>query len=271
MKIDSPIGIFDSGVGGLTVASEIMKILPQEDIIYFGDVARTPYGSKSQEVVRKFAAEITSFLVEQGVKMIVVACNTAAAVALSALQEKFKLPIIGVIQPGVKKAIASTPGKKIGVIGTQATIGSGAYAAGIKQIDSTIQVMSQPCPLFVPLVEEGWIDHQVTRLVAEEYLAPLRDNGVDALILGCTHYPFLKAVLQEVMGERVVLVDSAVEVARETKRILEVNGLCRTKNPKAKTKFYLSDVSSKFIELGEKLLGKKMRVVTQVDVSGRTI
>lgn len=259
MKTSSPIGIFDSGVGGLTVVVEIMKILPQENIIYFGDVARTPYGSKSSDVVRRFAIEITSFLIEQGVKMVVIACNTATAAALSLLQERFDIPIIGVIQPGVKKAVVNKS-KKIGVIGTQATISSGAYANMIKEMDPFIEVMSQPCPLFVPLVEEGWIEHTVTRLVAEEYLVPLRNNGIDTLILGCTHYPFLKNVLQEVMGKKVILVDSSVEVALETKKTLELHRLCQKSNPQIDIKFFLSDTSSKFIELGEKFLGRKIQV-----------
>ncbi|MEW6097158.1 MAG: glutamate racemase [bacterium] len=261
-----PIGIFDSGVGGLTVAAEIMKTLPSEDIIYFGDLARTPYGSKSQETVKRFAVEIANFLIKQHVKMIVIACNTASSLALSELKERFNLPIIGVIQPGVVKAIKSTKSKRIGVIGTQATINSNAYLDAVKSIDATIQVLSQPCPLFVSLVEEGWVDHKVTKLVAREYLAPLKENQIDTLILGCTHYPFLKGILQEIMGDEVILIDSAVEVAQETRNVLTKNNLLRQQNPNPSYKFYVSDASSKFIEIGEILLGKKIRVVTQVEV-----
>jgi glutamate racemase len=261
-----PIGIFDSGVGGLTVAKEIMKALPSEDIIYFGDLARTPYGSKSQETVKKFSIEITNFLIKQQVKMIVVACNTASSLALTELKERFNLPIIGVIQPGVSKAIKSTKSKRIGVIGTQATISSNAYMDAIKSIDANIQVLSQPCPLFVPLVEEGWIEHEVTKLVAKEYLSPLKENHIDTLILGCTHYPFLKNVLQEIMGDEVILVDSAIEVACETKKVLTKHNLLHQQNPNPSYKFYVSDASSKFVEIGKILLGKKIRVVTQVAV-----
>lgn len=261
-----PIGIFDSGVGGLTVAAEIMNLLPAEDIIYFGDLARTPYGSKSQETVKRFAVEIANFLIKQNVKMIVVACNTASSLALSELKERFNLPIIGVIQPGVARAIKSTKSKRIGVIGTQATINSNAYLDAIKSVDADIQVLSQPCPLFVPLVEEGWLEHQATKLIASEYLTPLKENQIDTLILGCTHYPFLKGILQEIMGDEVVLVDSAIEVAQETKKLLNKNNLIHHQNPNSSYKFYVSDASSKFIEIGEILLGKKIRVVTQVEV-----
>lgn len=261
-----PIGIFDSGVGGLTVAAEVMNTLPAEDIIYFGDIARTPYGSKSQETVRRFSIEIAEFLIKQGVKMIVVACNTASSLALGTLKERFSLPIIGVIEPGVLKAIKSTKSKRIGVIGTQATISSNAYPEAIKTADPTILVISQSCPLFVPLVEEGWLEHEVTKLVAEEYLTPLKENQIDTLILGCTHYPFLKGIIQAVMGDEVVLVDSAVEVAEETKKVLSQNNGLRQQNPNPAYKFYVSDASAKFVEVGKRLLGNELRVVTQVDV-----
>ncbi|MEW6609448.1 MAG: glutamate racemase [bacterium] len=261
-----PIGIFDSGVGGLTVAAEIMRTLPSEDIIYFGDLARTPYGSKSQETVRRFSLEIANFLIEQQVKMIVVACNTASSLALGVLKERFSLPIIGVIHAGVLKAIKISRSKRIGVIGTQATISSNAYLEAIKSIDPTIQVTNQPCPLFVPLVEEGWFEHKVTKLVAQDYFTPLKNNQIDTLILGCTHYPFLKNILQEIMGNEVVLVDSAIEVAFQTKKVLEENNLLRPQNPAPVYKFYVSDASSKFVEIGKRLLGEKFGVVKQVEV-----
>lgn len=266
MTTEFPIGIFDSGVGGLTVAAEIMKTLPSEEIIYFGDLARTPYGSKSQDTIRRFSIEIVNFLIKQQVKIIVVACNTASSLALTELKERFSLPIIGVIQPGVLKAIKSTKSKRIGVIGTSATISSNAYSKAIKSINPTIQVLSEACPLFVPLVEEGWVDHEVTKLVAKEYLTPLKENQIDTLILGCTHYPFLKGILQEVMGDGIVLIDSAVEVAQETEKVLRENNLIRSQNPNPAHKFYVSDASSRFVEIGEMLLGKKIRVVTQVEI-----
>jgi len=264
---DLPIGIFDSGVGGLTVVAEIMNLLPAEEVIYFGDLARTPYGTKSQATVLRFSIEIVNFLIRQQVKMIVVACNTASSLALSELKERFSLPIIGVIQPGVLKAIKATKSKRIGIIGTQATISSNAYSETIKSIDPSIQVLSSSCPLFVPLVEEGWLDHEVTKLVAKEYLTPLKENQIDTLILGCTHYPFLKGILQDEMGKEVVLIDSAVEVAQETKKVLDQNNLLHPQNPTPAYKFYVSDSSSKFVEIGKTLLGKKIRVVTQVSIN----
>lgn len=264
-----PIGIFDSGVGGLTVVAEVINTLPAEDIIYFGDIARTPYGTKSPETVRRFSIEIAEFLIKHQVKMIVVACNTASSLALATLKERFHLPIIGVLEPGVLKAIKSTRSKWIGVIGTQATISSNAYPEAIKTMAPDIQILSQPCPLFVPLVEEGWLEHEVTKLVAQEYLIPLKENQIDTLILGCTHYPFLKGIIQAVMGDEVVLVDSAIEVAEETKKVLSQNNLLRQQNPNPTYKFYVSDASSKFVEIGKRLLGNEIQVVIQVDVGGQ--
>lgn len=265
---DSPIGIFDSGVGGLTVVAEMIKELPFEDIVYFGDVARTPYGSKSRETVTRFSCEIARFLIGQGVKMIIVACNTASSVALDVLGKEFDLPILGVIRAGTLAALRATQNKKVGVVGTSATIASGSYVNDLKSLARDLAVISQACPLFVPLVEEGWLDHEVTRLVAGEYLSPLKSNDVDTLILGCTHYPFLKPVIAETMGKEVTLIDSAVEMARMAKKILSEKGLLRQKETGAVSrKFYLSDISANFIELGERLLGEKMRVITRVDVS----
>ncbi|MBU1488074.1 glutamate racemase [bacterium] len=263
----SPIGIFDSGVGGLTVAAEVIKELPLEDIVYFGDVARTPYGSKSRETVTRFSCEIVRFLIGQGVKLIIVACNTASSVALDVLKKEFDLPIIGVIRAGTLAALRTTENNKVGVIGTSATIASGSYLNDLKALAPDIAVISQACPLFVPLVEEGWVSHRVTTLVAKEYLSPLKDNGVDTLILGCTHYPFLKPVIAETMGKGVRLIDSAIEVAGMTKEILKEKGLLCQENKDTARKFYLSDTSTNFIELGERLLGEKMRVITRVDVS----
>lgn len=262
-----PIGIFDSGVGGLTVVAQVVKELPFEDIVYFGDVARTPYGSKSRETVTRFSKEIAHFLVGQGVKMIIVACNTASSVALDVLDKEFNLPIIGVIRAGTLAALRATRNNRIGVIGTHVTIDSGSYVNDLRSLAPDIVVISQACPLFVPLVEEGWINHRVTTLVAKEYLSPLKDNGVDTLILGCTHYPFLKSVICETMGNGVALIDSAVEMARMARNVLSEKGfLCQGNRPVGR-KFYLSDTSINFIELGERLLGEKMRVVTRVDVS----
>lgn len=268
MEVDKAIGIFDSGVGGLTVMKEVCKELPFEDVIYFGDIARTPYGPKSKEAVTKYARELTRFLTFQGVKMVIVACNTATALSLDVLKDEFPIPIIGVIKPGVKKAIEVTKTQSIGVIGTEGTIWSGTYQKAIKSIKPSVEITGIPCPLFVPLVEEGWVDTEVTRLVVLENLAPLKDDKIDTLILGCTHYPLLKNVIQKVIGDRVKLVDSATEVAIEAKNVLSKSGLIRKSNRKASHKFYVSDLPSKFKGLAKRFLGKEIEKVGRVDVNG---
>ncbi|MDI6703262.1 MAG: glutamate racemase [bacterium] len=265
--MDKAIGIFDSGVGGLTVMKEVIKELPFEDIIYFGDIARTPYGSKSKETVTKYAREIVHFLSSQGVKIIVVACNTVTSFALETLRQEFRLPIIGVIKPGVKKAVEIAGNKRVGVIGTEGTILSGAYQREIKSIQPSVEIISISCPLFVPIVEEGWIDTEVSNLVASEYLAPLKTKKIDTLILGCTHYPMLKKVIQKVIGDGVKLVDSATQVAIETKDVLSKNGLIRESNRKATHKFYVSDLPPKFKELAKRFLGEEIREVIKIDMS----
>src|SRR6266571_5391653 len=193
-----PIGVFDSGIGGLTVVQALMKRLPHENIVYFGDTERVPYGPKSNQVVREYAAQDTDFLVGHNVKMIVVACNTVSSVALEVVQKHSKVPVVGVILPGAKAAVRATTKKRIGVIGTIGTIASNAYTNAIRQFDSLATVVGQPCPLFVPLAEEGWIDHKATELIAKEYLFPLKLQKIDTLVLGCTHYPILREVIQHV-------------------------------------------------------------------------
>ena len=220
---DSPIGIFDSGIGGLTVVREVTKLLPGEKIIYFGDTARVPYGSKSPNVVREFSMQDALFLDAKGVKSIIVACNTASAESMDLLRNAFDIPVIGVIEPGARTAAESTKKGNVGVIGTYGTVASGAYTEAVHAIDPSIKVESVACPLFVPLVEEGWQDKQVTKKIAEEYLSVLIDKGIDTLILGCTHYPVLKPMLQEVVGEGVNLIDSAVATAAELNRVLKEN------------------------------------------------
>lgn len=262
------IGIFDSGFGGLTVLSEIVKLLPHEDIIYFGDVARSPYGPKSKETIIKYALEISKFLFEQGVKIINIACNTASACSLDVLQEKYSIPIIGVIRPGAEEAVKITKNYKIGVIGTEGTINNNVYNRVIKSLNKEIQVISQPCPLFVSLVEEGWVDTEVTYLIAKEYLSSLKENQIDTLILGCTHYPLLKDVIQRIMGEDVSLVDSTITVANKIKSILKEKNILSSKDSNGIIKFYVSDEPTKFIRIGERFLGKEIRVITQIDVSG---
>ena len=213
------IGIFDSGIGGLTVLKEIVATLPRENIIYLGDTARVPYGIRSPETVTRYSFENTQFLLSQEIKMLVVACNTASAVSLDAVKKEYPLPVVGVLEPGARAAVAATKARKVGVIGTEATINSGAYAKEIKRLAPDIEVYSLACPLFVSLAEEGWTDNDVAALVAEKYLAPLRDTGIDTLVLGCTHYPLLKTVISRAMGPEIVLIDSATETDRKSTRL----------------------------------------------------
>jgi len=261
MSDTRPIGIFDSGVGGLTVFSEVEKTLPREEIVYFGDTARVPYGTKSKETVTKFSVENIEFLMKHNVKLVLVACNTASSLSLEFLKRCFRVPIIGVIDPGAKNSVDRTRNNRIGVIGTSATISSGAYEKAIKKISSKMAVFSQDCPLFVPLVEEGWSYKSVTFEVASTYLNSLKKKNIDTLILGCTHYPLLKNVIRKVMGNKVSLVDSAGEVAKEAKSVLDAGGLMNKKQGKKKHKFFVSDEPEHFIRLGERFLNRKMKRV----------
>ena len=217
----APIGVFDSGVGGLTVAREIMRQIPQERIVYFGDTARVPYGSKSQDTIIRYSRQIIRFLKTKGVKAIVVACNTASAFALETIRPELDIPIIGVVKPGAKVAALSTKNGKIGVIGTEGTIKSEIYTETIHKENRQAQVIGKACPLFVPLVEEGWIKDPVTIAVANRYLEPFKQSDIDTLILGCTHYPLLRSTVREIMGDSVNLVNPAYETAVELKRLLE--------------------------------------------------
>jgi len=264
--VKSPIGVFDSDVGGLTLVGELFKSLPQEDIIYFGDTARFPYGSKSKEVVTRFSLDIANFLKAQKVKIIVVACNTASSFALSSLREKIDLPVIGVIEPSAQAAIDTTRNFKIGIIGTKGTIKSGAFEEALKKIDRNIKVFSQKCPLFVPLVEEDWLDEPETSQIAEKYLSPLKDKGIDTLILGCTHYPPLKELLWRIMGQEVSLIDTAEATAKAVKRTLEEKNLLRKGNRKAGYKFFVSDDPEEFRRLGRRFLGKSIDKAERVNL-----
>ncbi len=252
-----PIGVFDSGVGGLTVVREIFRKMPDEPVIYFGDTARTPYGPKSREVVRTYALENSAFLAREGVKIIIVACNTASSVALDYIRESFGLPVAGVIEPGARAAVRKTRGK-IGVIGTAGTILSGSYERIILSMNPEIKIYTQPCPLFVALAEEGWIEGEIPELVAERYLEPLRSRGVDTMVLGCTHYPLLKGVISSVMGPNVVLADSAEETAIEVADRLSSEGLRAPSGSSPEHIFYLSDIPHKFEEVGRRFLGMPM-------------
>lgn len=262
---DRPIGVFDSGIGGLTVAQEMTRLLPNEQIVYFGDTARVPYGTKSKESVIRFSKDNMNVLLKYGVKMVVIACNTSTSWALSVIRREYAVPVIGVIEPGSRRAVEVTKSRRIGVIATQSTVASGKYAGTIQRLLPGAQVVSRACPLFVPLVEEGWIDGKVTDSVAEEYLAPIRRAKVDTLILGCTHYPLLKPVLQKVMGRGVTLVDSATETAREVKALLEMNGLFRKAKCPPRHEFLVSDEPEHFRILAKRFLGHDLASVRRVD------
>jgi glutamate racemase len=255
MASTRPIGVFDSGIGGLTVVHALIRQLPHESIVYFGDTARVPYGPKSPDTVRRYSREIASFLTEQDVKAIVIACNTATAHALGTLRSELTLPVIGVVEPGARAAVSATKTGRIGVIGTAGTIKSGAYERAICALKPDAQVTARACPLFVPIVEEGWLDHEATRLIAREYLAPVVDAGVDTLVLGCTHYPLLKPLLRDVMGPGVRLIDSAEETAAEAGRTLAGDGLAAPSASEAAYRFVASDDPDQFLRVGQRFLG----------------
>ncbi len=264
--VERPVGVFDSGVGGLTVVSQLFRILPQEDIIYFGDTAHLPYGSKSKEAVTHHSLNIANFLKAQKVKIIVVACNTASSFALSSLRENIELPVIGVIEPGAQAAIDTTRNFKIGIIGTEGTIKSRAFEEVLKRIDKNVKVFSQKCPLFVHLVEEYSLDKPWTKQIAEEYLSPLKDEGIDTLILGCTHYPLLKELLGRIMGQEVSLIDTAEATAKAVKRTLGEKNLLRKGSRKAVYKFFVSDDPEKFLQLGRRFLGKSIDKAERINL-----
>jgi glutamate racemase len=260
MKLSSndPIGVFDSGLGGLTVVKELMHELPNERIVYFGDTARVPYGTKSRETIIRYSKEIVGALLKRKVKMVVVACNTASSLALEVLKEEYKFPIIGVIDPGARKAAGSTKNKKVGIIATNSTVKSGKYAKRLKDFKKGLSILSQPCPLFVPLVEEGWTENDITIKIAEEYLGDFKSAKVDTLILGCTHYPLLKKVIGYVMGPKVTLIDSAKEVALEVKNVLIEQGLLRTTLKPAHHLYLVSDEPDIFKYRAVKFLGRSV-------------
>jgi glutamate racemase len=267
-----PIGVFDSGIGGLTVVRELVRRFPGEGIVYFGDTARLPYGTKSAATVRRFSVENTRFLLNQGVKMVVVACNTSSAVALEVLRREFDIPVLGVVEPGARAAVAATRTGRIGVIGTYGTIASLSYEKAIGDLLPEAQVRAVACPLFVPLAEEGWMDHPVTREVAREYLAPLLAAEIDTLVLGCTHYGVLRDAIQSVFtGRDVMLVDSAAEVAREVESHLGATNLGAATEGKAtpaataSCSFYVSDIPARFGEVGGRFLGRPLDDVVLVD------
>ncbi|MDO8452157.1 MAG: glutamate racemase [bacterium] len=251
------IGIFDSGAGGLTVVREVVNTLPNESIIYLGDTARIPYGTRSKTVVTKFATELVEFLLKQDVKILVAACNTISATCLEEIQRISPVPIVGVVKPAARAAAAATKVNKIGVIGTRGTIGSGVYEKELKALKPEVEALAQACPLFVPIAEEGMGDSEVARLTAKQYLKVFEGTGIDTLILGCTHYPLLKNVIQEVVGENITLVDSAKPTAEELKQTLEEKNLLNDGEP-VKNKFFVTDAPERVFEIADSFLGRKV-------------
>lgn len=270
MKIDrdAPVGVFDSGVGGLTVAREIMRNLPSEKLVYFGDTARVPYGNKSKETIIRYSRQIIRFLQEQQVKAIVVACNTASAFALDAVKDELDIPILGVIEPGAKVAAAETRNKRVGIIGTEGTVGSGIHEEYLKKFDPDITVFARSCPLFVPLVEEGWLHDAVTLEVASRYLRELQDEKIDTLILGCTHYPLLRSTIGRVMGDGVRLVNPAYETAQELGRLLKEKDLLSTGTEQEEFpyRFYVSDLAEKFKSFANSILPYDVEMTKKIDI-----
>jgi glutamate racemase len=254
----NPIGVFDSGVGGLTVLRSLEKLLPSENFIYFGDTARVPYGNKSDSTVMRYSFENALFLLRKGAKLLVIACNSATSVAFPELDNYFKIPVIGVIKPGAKAAVNASRGGGIGVIGTAATIRSGAYQQSIAELDSSLSITPISCPLFVPLAEEGWQDDEICLSIAKRYLSPVIGSSIDTLVLGCTHYPLLADVIQRAVGPSVVLVDSADTAAIEVKAVLASNGLLNSSLKKGSLSFFLSDFQEHFMEIGERILGRPL-------------
>jgi glutamate racemase len=261
-----PIGVFDSGIGGLTVVREIMALLPNESIVYFGDTARVPYGTKSPEVVRAFALQDTRCLMKHDVKMVVAACHTASSVALDDLKGAFPVPVHGVIEPGVRAALEATRNNTIGVIGTRATILTGTYERKLTALRKNVRVESRACPLFVPLVEEGWLDGDITRGTAAIYLDPLKEKGIDTLILGCTHYPLLKSVIRDFFGNGIRLIDSAEETSKTIRETLQSNGMENPARSDPERLFFVSDIPAHFQQVGEQCLGMPLGSVHQVNL-----
>ncbi len=269
MDKNAPIGVFDSGVGGLTVAREIMRQIPNERIVYFGDTARVPYGSKSKDNIIKFSRQIIRFLQTENVKAIVIACNTASALALDEMQQEFDLPILGVVKPGAKVAVETTANKRIGLIGTEANIRSGVYTRYIKSLDDEAKVFEKACPLFVPRVEEGWLHDDITLQVASRYLEELKEKDIDTLIMGCTHYPLIRSTIRKVMGDKVNLVNPAYETAIELKNLLERDNLankCDVDSPSSMYRFYVSDAEEKFKLFANSILPFDITMTKQINI-----
>jgi glutamate racemase len=264
MGAEDAIGIFDSGVGGLTVVHALLAALPAEHLIYLGDTGRYPYGTKSAETVTRYSVENADFLAGRGIKLLVVACNTASAVALPTLESRYDVPVVGVITPGARAAVAKTRNRRVGVIATEGTIASGAYQRALRTLDSGLEIYTRACPLLVPLAEEGWVDGDVPRSVVETYLGSLRRSGIDTLVLGCTHYPLLAKAIGAYLGPEVQLVDSATETALEVKAALATHGLAAKRGPGG-TSFFVTDAPDRFVKIGSRFLGSVVDSAVRIE------
>ncbi len=258
------IGIFDSGIGGLTVAHEIARVLPAEDLIYLGDTARYPYGSKSAETVRRYSLENADFLIEKGIKLLVIACNSSSATALDAVAARVPVPVIGVIEPGARAAVERTRNRKVGVIGTEATIASGAYTRALRELAPDLEIYTRACPLFVPLAEEGWTDNAVAEAAVGLYLTSLRRSGIDTLVLGCTHYPLLAGLIGRFLGDGVALVDSARTTAEAVAKTLVDGGLARDRGD-GTISFFVTDVPDRFVKVGSRFMGARVESAVRIE------
>lgn len=266
MNSSAPIGIFDSGVGGLTVMRKLIQIMPEENIVYFGDTARVPYGNKSKDTVLRYTHQIIRFLETKQVKAIVIACNTASAYALHEVEKELPIPILGVIQPGAEAAVGNTRNRRIGVIGTYATIGSRAYESSIKRINPQIEVFNKACPLFVPFVEEGMLEDVLTDGIIARYLEELRNARIDTLMLGCTHYPLLRSSIEKYMGSGVSCVDPSEVTSLAVKKILQANHLLNTQNQQPKYEFYVSDSAQKMVEFANRIMPFQIEDVQTIQI-----
>jgi len=263
--MNNPIGIFDSGIGGLTVIKELIKLMPKENLVYFGDTARVPYGTRSVKLIKQYALEDAAFLEQFNIKLLIIACNTASAVAVDLLKSALIIPVTGVIEPVVSAALKISKKKRIGVIGTTATINSQAYNNQIKNQEPEVKVYGQPCPLLVSLVEEGWVDEEITRMTIRKYLKPLLDKGVDTIILGCTHFPVIKQLIQDEAGPLISLIDSGQETAKVVKTMLENMEIEASQNSDGSFRCFVSDIPNKFDEVGTRFLGEPVINAERVD------
>ncbi len=268
MKVDNRyIGVFDSGLGGLTTVKELKKVLPNENIVYFGDTGRVPYGSRSEETIVKYVIDDINFLMSYDIKMIIIACGTASTVALPIVKNMYDVPMVGVVEPSVKKAISATKNKNIGVIGTSGTINSGKYVQKIRENDKSINVFTNACPLFVPIVENGYADTEVAKMVAQDYLNPLIEKDIDTLILGCTHYPILKNTVKDIMGDKVELVDSGAETAKYVSKFLTDNDMLADKKQDKQYMYFVSDNASNFSKIAGVFLEESIDgLVEKIDI-----